>query len=332
MSSNEEKIELPEVEQTISREEAEQIRASAKTTMYVSVLVVLVWLYGYNIVVHDMGPILAFFKVLDGINDLVIGMLTVLGIGVGIVAVFTLTNFFTQIMTNMYSTRIIEDLIRDHLFKGEYRTFFAKMINFNDQPKPKTPFPRYVSSSLLVFTGHYVVSWFYLIVFSECLYFAAWSAGVYLEFFPETMNIIPMFAVAVPFTARLMAYFKYPYVEEYAGFIPGILFVVVLLLAFVAYMDGPFDSLIFKELPKREAPGFFVEGALVWKFFKDGVIIAFYPVFGEIVFFYLLYQEMQNEPLPCEETALIEEHSDDAIVDSGEDNPKIDADDPTEAS
>ena len=72
--------------------------------------------------------------------------------------------------------------------------------------------------------------------------------------------------------------------------------------------------------------------ALVWKFFKDGVIIAFYPVFGEIVFFYLLYQEMQNEPLPCEETALIEEHSDDAIVDSGEDNPKIDADDPTEAS
>ena len=66
------------------------------------------------------------------------------------------------------------------------------------------------------------------------------------------MNIIPMFAVAVPFTARLMAYFKYPYVEEYAGFILGILFVVVLLLAFVAYMDGPFDSLIMKEAaPKR---------------------------------------------------------------------------------
>ena len=330
MSSNEEKTDVNEGQDqgALTREEAEQIRASAKGTLYVSIAVVLVWLYGYNIVVNDMGPILAFFKVLDGINDLVIGMLTVLGIGVGIVAVFTITNFCTQIMTNMYSTRIIEDLIRDHLFKGEYRTFFAKMINFNDQPRPKTPFPRYISSAIMVFTGHYLVSWFYLIVFSECLYFAAWSAGVYLEFFPETMNIIPMFAVAVPFTARLMAYFKYPYVEEYAGFIPGILFVVVLLLAFVAYMDGPFDSLIMKELPNREAAGFFVKGALVWKFFKDGVIIAFYPVFGEVVFFYLLYQDMQKEPLPGDEIALIEEDSDEHDIVRGD----IGDDDPTEAS
>jgi hypothetical protein len=308
---------------TLTREESEQIRRSAKATLYVSIAVVLVWLYGYNIVVHDMGPVLAFFKVLDGINELVIGMLTVLGIGIGIVAVFTITNLFTQTMTNLYSLRIMEDLIRDHLFKQEYRTFFVKMIHFNEQPKPKTPFPRYVSSALFVFTYHYFVSWFYLIVFSECLYFAAWSAGVYLKFFPETMNIIPMFAVAVPFTARLMAYFKYPYVEEYAGFIPGILFVVVLLLAFVAYMDGPFDSLL-GELQEREAVGFFVKGSLFWKFFKDGVMIAFYPVFGEIVFFYLLYQDLQKEPLPGDEVALIEEHSDDSensIEDAGVSNP-----------
>ncbi len=336
MSSNEEKVDNQQSKVTMTRVEAEQIRTSAKKTMYVSIAVVLMWLYGYNIVVHDMGLILAFFKVLDGINELVIGMLTVLGIGIGIVAVFTLTNFFTQIMTNMYSTRIIEDLVRDHLLKGEYRIFFTKMINFNEQPTPPTPFPRYVSSALFVFTGHYLVSWFYLIVFSECLYFAAWSAGVYLEFFPETMNIIPMFAVAVPFTARLMAYFKYPYVEEYAGFIPGILFVVVLLLAFVAYMNGPFDSLIFKELPNREAAGFFVKGALVWKFFKDGVIIAFYPVFGEIVFFYLLYQELQNQPLPCEETVLVESVDPIEPIESSEaetavaENSAVDAPSPTE--
>lgn len=327
MSSNEENTK--QTEATLTREEAEQIRASAKGTLYVSMAVVLVWLYSYNIVVHDMGPILAFFKVLDGINELVIGMLTVLGIGIGIVAVFTITNFFTQMMTNMHSTRIIEDLIRDHLLKGEYKTFFAKMINFNDQPTPPTPFPRYVSSAIFVFTAHYLISWFYLVVFSECLYFAAWSAGVYLEFFPETMNIIPMFAVAVPFTARLMAYFKYPYVEEYAGFIPGILFVVVLLLAFVAYMSAPFESLIFHTLPERDAVGFFVKGALVWKFFKDGVIIAFYPVFGEIVFFYLLYQDMQKEPLPGAEVASVEGEEDEHDIVEGE-SGDFAADGPTE--
>ena len=73
MSSNEEKANMNEGQDTLTREEAEQIRASAKGTLYVSIAVVLVWLYGYNIVVNDMGPILAFFKVLDGINDLVIG-------------------------------------------------------------------------------------------------------------------------------------------------------------------------------------------------------------------------------------------------------------------
>ena len=28
---------------------------------------------------------------------------------------------------------------------------------------------------------------------------------------------------------------------------------------------------------------------------KDGVMIAFYPVFGEVVFFYLLHQDLQSE-------------------------------------
>ena len=286
MSSNEKNM--------LSAKEKEEIRNSAKSTLYVSVAVTLTWLFAFNIVTHGMHPVLAFFKVLDGINELVIGMLTVIGIGVGIVAVFTVTNLFTQTMTNLYSLRIMEDLIREHLWKGEYKEFFVKMIHFNQLPQPNTPFPRYVSSALFVFTYHYVVSWFYLVVFSECLYFAAWSAGVYLKLYPETMNIIPMFAVAVPFTARLMAYFKYPYVEAYASFIPGILFVVVLLLAFVAYMDGPFQYLLV-DIHEREVAGFFAKGSLFWKFLKDGVMIAFYPVFGEVVFFYLLYQDLQKQ-------------------------------------
>lgn len=276
-----------------TRRELESIRRSATSTLMVGLAVTMVWLFAYNIIVHDMPPLLAFFKILDGINDLILGMLAVLAIGLGIVVVFTLTNLFTQTITNLYSMRILEDLIRMHLFKGEWRTFIDKLVHFNEQPTPPTPFPRYISSALLVFAYHYAISWFYLIVFSECLYFAAWSAGVYLELFPETMNIIPMFAVAVPFTARLMAYFKYPYVEEYASFIPGILFVVVLLLAFVFYMDGPFQFLLV-DIYNRSQPGFFEEGALFWKFLQDGLSIAFYPVLGEVVFFYLMYQDLQQ--------------------------------------
>ena len=71
MSSNEE-LNDQTTDSEISTEEMEQIRASAKTTLYVSIAMTLVWLFGYNMVVHEMGPVLAFFKVLDGINELVI--------------------------------------------------------------------------------------------------------------------------------------------------------------------------------------------------------------------------------------------------------------------
>lgn len=282
--------------------ELNDVRHAATATMMVGLGITAIWLFVYNIVAHKMPPFMAFFKILDGINDLVLGMLTVMVIGCAIVVIFTVTNLFTQTITNLYSMRIIEDLVRAHLFHGDWRTFLYKIIRLNEQPKPSSPFPRYVSSALMVFAGHYLLSWFYLVVFSECLYFAAWSAGVYLDLYPETMNIIPMFAIAIPFTARLMAYFRYPYVEDYASFIPGILFVVVLLLAFATYMGGNFQ-LFVEDIWKREQVGFFESGTLFWKFMQDGLTIAFYPVIGEVVFFYLMYQDLQKPQAPEQDIA-----------------------------
>ena len=55
------------------------------------------------------------------------------------------------------------------------------------------------------------------------------------------------------------------------------------------------------------------------KFLKDGVIIAFYPVFGEVVFFYLLYQDLQKEIQEAEadvieEDRLIEAEKEESIA------------------
>ncbi len=284
-------------------EQRRRIVKGANATLMVSLTITLVWLFAYNLIVHHMNPLLAFFKILDGINELVIGMLTVVVIGVGVIVIFTLTNLFTQTITNLYSMRIMEDLVRDYAFKGRWREFIYHLVHFSDLPQPVTPFPRHVSSAAMVFTYHYLISWFYLVVFTECLYFAAWSAGVYLDLFPETISIVPMFAIAVPFTARLMAYMKYPYAEDYASFIPGILFVVVLLLAFVGMMGGNFQFFV-EDIVKREEVGFFDQGALFWKFMKDGCLIAFYPVFGEVIFFYLQFQDLKKADDEIEEELL----------------------------
>jgi len=279
---------------TEAKERRARLLKTANATLSTSLAITVLWLYFYNLVVHHMNPVLAFFKILDGVSDLVMGMLVVISIGLGIVTVFTLTNLFTQTITNLYSVRIMEDLIRDHLLNREFKVFFYKLIHFGDLPEPESPFPRHISSTVLVLSYHYVLAWFYLVVFTESLYFAAWSAGVYLDLYPESMNTIPMFAIAVPFTARLMAWFKYPYAEAYASFIPGILFVVVLLLAFVAAMNGPFQFFIV-DISNRAEPGYFEQGALFWKFLRDGLLIAFYPVFGEVVFFYLQAQRLKRE-------------------------------------
>ena len=58
---------------------------SANVTLMTCLAVTALWLYVYNIVVNRMNPVLAFFKILDGVNELVVGMLTVVAIGLGIV-------------------------------------------------------------------------------------------------------------------------------------------------------------------------------------------------------------------------------------------------------
>lgn len=287
-------IQIPEGQQKETRAERRaRLLATGTRTIVTSLALTAIWLYAYNIIMNGMHPVEAFFHILSGINELVIGMLAVTSVGLTILVFFTITRLFTQMITNLYSVRMVEDLVRDHLFKREWRTFFSKLIHFEELPQPESPFPRKVSSAIVVFSLHYLLAWFYLVVFTECLYFAAWSAGVYVDLYPESMNTIPMFAIAVPFTARLMAYFKYPGVDDYAGFIPGILFVVVLLLAFVGAMGGPFQYFT-QDIYRRVEPGYFQQGALFWKFLREGTLIAFYPVFGEVLFFYLQYQELKR--------------------------------------
>ena len=104
-----------------------RVRKGATATLFVSIGVMLGWLFAYNIIAHEMNPVLAFFKILDGINELVVGMLTVIVIGIGIVVVY-IDQLFTQTMTNLYSMRILEDLIREHSLTGEMRTFVFKIV------------------------------------------------------------------------------------------------------------------------------------------------------------------------------------------------------------
>ena len=90
-------------------------------------------------------------------------MLTI-GVGVGIVLVFSLTKLYTQVIANIYSFRMIEDLVHGELKRGQFREFFTKLLHFEDLPRPATTCPVRISSLLLSLSFIYVMSWVYVIL------------------------------------------------------------------------------------------------------------------------------------------------------------------------
>ena len=149
----------------LTEKELEQIRSSAKSTLYVSVAVTLVWLFVYNIVAHDSHPLLAFFKVLDGINDLVIGMLSVIGIGIAIVTVFTITNFFTQtISSNTTKRNILKKKKQDkNRSKQEMPNKYQKTVDLAYAIDQWRIFPR-IFISTYIYLLYKVVMWYMAII------------------------------------------------------------------------------------------------------------------------------------------------------------------------
>lgn len=238
------------------------------------VTLILAWTYTYNLLVKEQGPVEAFFKIIDTISDdFVIGSLLTIAVGVGIVIVFSLTKLYSQVMANVYSFRLLEQLIERHLLRGELRTFAAKMLNFRDQPQPEDFCPTRVWSVLLFSAVIYLVSWLYIVLFSEALFFVSWSAGVNLPINEHNMILMPTLALGIPFSARVMAYLRYPYAQDYADFMPGAVF-VLLVVASLGFIFQSDDQQFY--LQRVFSNPTFRTG-----FLKNGLFLAFIPLFFE---------------------------------------------------
>jgi hypothetical protein len=241
------------------------------------IAVVVVWTFFYNLLIKDLGLVAAFFKILDTISDdFVMGTLFTILVGCGIVAVFSFTKLYTQIIANIHSFRILEDLYYEDLREGRVRGFLSKAIRLQDQPLPEDPCPTRVGSLLFAFTFLYVMSWLYVVLFSEALFFVSWSAGVDLPITSHNLLLLPTLALAIPFSARVMAYLRYPYAQDYADFMPGAVF-VLLVVAALGYLFQSDDQKFFL-LQVIAEPEF------LRAFLRNGAFLAFIPVFFEAVF------------------------------------------------
>jgi hypothetical protein len=260
---------------SISRIPNSQRRRELSALRSTLVIVVLLWTFLYNLLIKGQDPSQAFFRILDTISDdLVLGAVLTVGVGLGIVAVFSATKLYTQIVANVFSFRIIEKLVFEELAAGHTRRFFARLVSLENEPQPATTCPRRVSFILLSLAFLYVMSWVYIVLFSEALFFVSWSAGVDLPLGdPERMLLLPTLALAIPFSARVMAYLRYPYAQDYADFMPGAAFVLLVVASLGAIFES--DDQKFFLLQVWSSRDYLIT------FLKNGVLLAFVPVFFE---------------------------------------------------
>lgn len=262
----------------------------------IAIIVLLIgWTYAYNVLIKKDGAVGGFFSILDTISDdFVLGTLVTVGVGLGIVAVFSFTKLYTQIIANIYSFRIIEDLIYEDLREGRFRDFWRKLIHFEDQPTPETTCPHRVGTLLISFSVIYVMSWVYVVLFSEALFFVSWSAGVDLPIDRNNLILLPTLALAIPFSARVMAYMRYPYAQDYADFMPGAVFVLLLVAALGALFASDDQVFFLKRVGEQQE--------YVVDFLKNGAFLAFIPVFFEGIFW---IAELSREEARQEEAAAL---------------------------
>lgn len=241
---------------------------------------VLIWTFAYNLLIKRQGALRAFFQILDTISDdFVMGSLLAIGLGLTIVFVFSATKLYGQINANVFSFAILENLLYDDLKRGNVYDFFVKLLHFRDQSAPKNICPRRVGGILFGMGLIYAMSWIYVIVFSEALFFLSWSSGVNLPITDQNMLLMPTLALAIPFSARVMAYLRYPYAQDYADFMPAAVFGLLMVTA-LGYLFESADQKFFLKTVYSEPK--FLES-----FLRNGLFLAFIPVFFEACYWLL---------------------------------------------
>ena len=93
----------------------------------------------------------AFFAIIDTITeDLVMGSLVTISVGVGIVLVFTITKLYTQIISRADSFRVLERVSIVISPRKWLKTVGNRLLNFQDEPEAQNVYPASdISSDLL---------------------------------------------------------------------------------------------------------------------------------------------------------------------------------------
>lgn len=245
----------------------------------VIILLLLGWAFLYNVVIKQQPISTAFFTLIDTITeDLVMGSLLTIFVGLGIAVVFTCTKLYTQIISRPSSFAVLERIFLSSSLRDIVRRilhFDAEFTEDNTENNGEVV-PQRISSVCIILSAVYAVSWVYILLFSEAIGMLGTIAGVDMVMTTENIHFLPMLALSIPFAGRVMAYVRYPYTEDYANFMPIVVFLLLLVwvLGYV-FPTGTTEVFLLQIWYKED---------LFREFLRSGLNLAFIPVFSEALF------------------------------------------------
>ncbi len=134
----------------------------------------LTWTFLYNRLVKGEGVVQSFFSILDTLSeDVVMDSLITIVVGLMILAVFTVTKLYTQIISSAYSFRVLEEIFVEDFARRRWRRVLDRLLHFEGEPEPESVLPRNSWFMLISLSLLYVMSWIYLVLFSEALFFVS---------------------------------------------------------------------------------------------------------------------------------------------------------------
>jgi hypothetical protein len=279
-TSDDEIVSIDAAAVSITSEQVPPRSDRGQRQMFTIIGFLLVWTLAYNVFVKHQGVGRAFFQLLDTISDdFVTGSFLAILLGLAIVAVFSITKLYGQIIANVHSFAMLEVLMFTDLKSRRVASFLRKLLTFRDQPATAYVCPRRVGGMLFGLSFIYFMSWVYVVLFSEALFFLSWSSGVDLPITGKNMLLMPTLALSIPFSARVMAYLRYPYAQDYADFMPAAVF-GLLIVASLGYLFESGDQKFFLST-------IYQDKRFLTDFLTNGIFLAFIPVFFEAAYWLL---------------------------------------------
>ena len=233
---------------------------------------ICVWLLFYNILIFGMGPVPAFFGLLDTVNSLLIDSLALVLLGCIIASLFMFVDVCVQVISDPASFHKIDILYKRLFAKGKRARFLSSLLTLR-KVKTRQDLPSNAGEAAAGLALLYSFSFLFIFIFSEALFFITRGSGFNVAITPLIEILIPTIAIAIPLSARLLSVIGYPKAEEYSELLPGSFFTVLLIsLVAIASSMNPY-SFIFETFKSGQGSSFLATAAY----------LAFIPVFLEAI-------------------------------------------------